>query len=94
MYSWLVSFVICSRLNNIHFPIKKRDLSHLCTALDLPDFYRGQGTKASGLEALLIILRKLAYPDWWCHLVWLFCRTEPVIDDIHRQFNTYSSRWT
>ena len=86
VYSWLVSFVICSSLDNIQFPIKKRDLSHLCTALNLPDFYRGQGTKASRLEALLIMLCKLAYPDRWCHLVWLFRRAEPVIDDIHRQF--------
>ena len=55
----------------------------MCMALNLPPFYHcEQGTKASGLAALLIMLHRLAYPDHWRDLVWLFGRVEPELSAI------------
>lgn len=62
---------------------EKGDLGQLCMALNLPPFYHcEQGTKASGLAALLIMLHRLAYPDHWRDLVWLFGRVEPELSAI------------
>ena len=48
-----------------------------------PDDYQcEQGTKATGLEALLIMLRRLSFPNRWCDLVQLFGRAEPELSII------------
>ena len=66
----------------------KDDMSRLASALALPELYVcSQGTRATGMEALMVLLRRLAYPSRWCDLVSLFGRTEPELSMI---FNTVS----
>ena len=49
----------------------------LATALSLPDKYTcSQGTTATGVEALMVMLRRLSYPDRLCDLVALFGQSE------------------
>ena len=65
-------------------------------ALQIPEEYHCvQKTVSTGKEALLILLRRLAYPNRWCDLVALFGRSETemslifrqILDDIHHRFN-------
>ena len=57
----------------INFP----DMHRLLSALDIPSHYIcNQHTKASGVEALMILLRRLVYPNRWCDLVDIFGRSE------------------
>ena len=49
----------------------KDDMSCLAIALSLPDKYIcKQGTTATGMEALMVMLRRLTYPNRLCDLVW------------------------
>jgi hypothetical protein len=62
---------------------QKRDMERLYFALNLPEIYTCcQGTTATGLEALMIMLRRLAYPSRLCDLVTLFGRTEQELSGI------------
>jgi len=46
------------------FRFRRRDITRLTTALNIPDVVRGSnGTVACGTEALCILLRRLAYPN-------------------------------
>ena len=52
-------------------------MTRLASALDLPEKYVcKKGTTATGIEALMIMLRRLAYPNRWCDLVPLFGHRE------------------
>ena len=63
-------------------------MQRLCEALDLPDQYIcEQGTKASGVEALMIMLRRLSYPNRWTDLVPVFGRTEHELCLIFNRVN-------
>ena len=49
---------------NDHFRFRTEDMRLLLQALNIPDQYIcEQGTKASGMEALMITLRSLSYPN-------------------------------
>lgn len=51
-------------------------MERLRDALQLPAYYIcSQGTIATGIEALMILLRRLAYPNRWSDLVPVFGRT-------------------
>ena len=64
----------------------------LAEALHLPESYSGiQKTQATGMEALMVMLRRLTYPNRWCDLVPLFGRTESELSII---FNTVSTDFT
>ena len=78
-------------------------LKHLCHALvssmcnyrlrfqkeDMQNTYIcEQGTKASALEALMITLRRLSYPNRWTDLVPLFGRSEYELSFIFNHVNT------
>ena len=55
----------------------------LIRALEIPRFYTGyQGSVCTGMEALMILLRRLAYPNRWCDLVGIFERAEPELSII------------
>ena len=55
----------------------KQDIPHLLSALEIPRFYTThQGSMYSGIEAQLILLRRLSYPNRWCDLVPIFGRFE------------------
>ena len=55
----------------------------LIRALEIPRFYTGyQGSVCTGMEALMILLRRLAYPNRWCDLVGIFGRAEPELSII------------
>ncbi|CAH3163303.1 unnamed protein product, partial [Porites lobata] len=74
------------------FRFGKDDILHLCEALELPEFYTGhQGSVFTGIEALMVMLRRLAYPNRLCDLVDIFGRAEPelsiIVDDIYTRFN-------
>ena len=61
-------------------------MSHLFAALRIPEYYRAeQRTKASGMEALMILLRRLAYPNRWCDLVGIFGRSESQLSLIFKK---------
>ncbi len=61
----------------------KDDLVRLGSALQLPPKYVCRnGTSASGMEALMILLRRLSYPNRWGDLVPLFGRAEPELSVI------------
>lgn len=61
-------------------------MRRLLVALNIPEFYScSQGTRSTGMEALLIFLRRLSYPNRWFDLCPLFGRTESELSII---FNT------
>jgi hypothetical protein len=62
------------------FRFEKGDLERLCSALNVAQSYRcGQGTRVSGFEVLVIMLRRLSFPNRWCDLAPLFRRPEPEL---------------
>ena len=64
----------------------KEDMLRLSAALAIPDKYTcASGTTATGMEALMIVLRRLAYPNRLCELTKLFGRSPPELSTI---FNT------
>ena len=73
---------------NDHFRFRKEDMRRLLQALNIPDQYIcEQGTKASGMEALMITLRRLSYPNRWTDLVPLFGRSEYELSLIFNHVN-------
>ena len=59
-----------------HHRFPKGDMERLRDALELPANYTcSQGTIATGMEALMVLLRRLAYPNRWSDLVPVFGRT-------------------
>ena len=59
----------------------------LSSALQLPPKYVCRnGTSASGMEALMILLRRLSYPNRWGDLVPLFGRAEPELSVIFTEY--------
>ncbi len=71
---------------------QKRDMQRLCVALNLPEIYTcSQGTIATGLEALMIMLRRLAYPSRLCDLVTLFGRTEQELSGIFAEVINFNN---
>jgi len=65
---------------------QKNDMQRLCEALQLPEKYTCyQGTSTTGMEALMIMLRRLVYPNRWCDLVPLFQRAEPELSLIFNE---------
>ena len=67
---------------------EKHDIPRLFSALEIPDKYKcEQGTIVSGMEALLILLRRLVYPNRLSDLVKLFGRSTAELSYI---FNTVS----
>ena len=58
-------------------------MQRLCVALNLPETYTCcQGTTTTGLEAMMIMLRRLAYLSRLCDLVPLFGKTEQELGGI------------
>ena len=63
-------------------------MKRLYAALAIPEIYTcSQGTVSTGMEAMMILLRRFAYPNRWCELVPIFGRAEPELCQI---FNTVS----
>ena len=53
-------------------------MDRLLEALQIPDSYTShQGSVFTGMESLMILLRRLSYPNRWCDLVPIFGRPEP-----------------
>lgn len=81
---WYLSTIIFATLPPFRF--EKDDIPRLFEALEIPEFYTGyQGSALTGMEGLMIMLRRLAYPNRWCDLVNIFGRAEPELSII---FNT------
>ena len=58
-------------------------MERLYHALNLPEKYICyQGTTATGMEALMILLRRFSYPNRWCDLVKIFGRAEEELSVI------------
>ena len=71
---------------NLRF--QKRDMERLRDALQLPVHYIcSQGTTATGMEALMILLRRLAYPNRWSDLVPVFGRMVSELSLIFNKVN-------
>ena len=84
----------------------KNDIHRLAEALRIPPKIVGyQRTAASGIEALFMLLRRLAYPCRYFDLIPLFGRSKPemsvicneVVDFIHREHghlvNSFDAPW-
>ena len=66
--------------------------SLLHDALSIPAVYKcPNGTVAGGLEALLILLQRLTYPNRLCDLCQLFGRPEPELSMIVHEVNIFFS---
>lgn len=64
----------------------KHHFVRLVNGLRLPDFYVcQQRTVCPGMEALLILLRRLTYPNRWCELTHMFGRPEPELSMIFNE---------
>jgi len=64
-------------------------MTRLAVALNLPEAYScAQGTRTTGMEALMVLLRRLTYPNRLCDIVPLFGRSESELSLI---FNTVST---
>ncbi|CAM1298097.1 Uncharacterised protein r2_g751 [Pycnogonum litorale] len=68
------------------FRFKREDVVRLMELLRIPDpiIIARNGTKATNLEGLCILLRRMAYPNWWSDLVPLFGRSVPELSLISR----------
>ena len=82
------NWVWMSPFDVIIYRFAKEDMAHLASALKLPDVYIcKQGTRATGMEALMVMLRRLSYPNRFCDLVATFGRDVPELSLI---FSTVS----
>lgn len=55
-------------------------MDRLLEALQIPDSNTSyQGSVFTGMESLMVLLRRLSYPNRWCDLVPIFGRTEPEL---------------
>lgn len=70
----------------------KEDIPRLASALELPDVYVcKQGTVATGIEALMVLLWSLTYPNRLCDLIALFGCSESELSLI---FSKVVILWT
>ena len=82
----LLTIMVPHRFHKIRF--SKNDIQRLYMALGIPEKYKCvQGTTTTGMEGLLILLRRLTYPNRLCDLVKIFGRSQSEISLI---FNTVS----
>ena len=78
-------------LTTFRHRFSKNDLRVLHDALSIPAVYKcPNGTVAGGLEALLILLRRLTYPNRLCDLCQLFGRPEPELSMIVHEVSQFS----
>ena len=78
----VISKIVAIDLYSV-YSFEKTDVHRLLMALNLPEFYRcRRGTKSTGMEALLILSRRLSYPNRWHDLCPLFGRTEAELSII------------
>ncbi len=69
-----------------HFRFLKNDIIRLAENFQLPEFVIcNNGTKAERLEAMCIVLKRLAYPCRWTDLLSTFGRTEPELSLIFNE---------
>lgn len=68
---------------------QKCDMYRLLEALQIPECYIcSQRTFVTGMEALMILLRRLTYPNRWCDLQAMFGRSESELSLIlHKVLN-------
>ena len=65
------------------FRFQKDDIIRLIKGLEIPRFYTGyQGSVCTGMEALMILLRRLAHPNRWCDRVDICRRAAPELSII------------
>ena len=67
---------------------QQNHFERLVAALQLDTYTCHQRTVCSAAEALLILLRRLAYPNRWCELAKLFGRAEPELSMIFNEVCT------
>ena len=74
---------------------QKNHFERLVAALQLDAYTCHQRTVCPAAEALLILLRRLAYPNRWCELTKLFGRAEPelsmIFNEVCIMFNWYKN---
>ena len=63
-------------------------MSRLLEALQIPAAYTGyQGSVFTGMEGLMVMLRRLTYPNRWCDLVNIFGRSEAELSILFNMVN-------
>lgn len=76
----------------------KHDIPHLAEVLQIPEVVTCyQGTVSSGIEALCILLKRVAYPCRYSDMIWRFGRPVPVLSMVSNHvldyiFNLHSHR--
>jgi len=91
-----IFMLIFSFCNNVvvHWRFEKNDMYRLCDALNIPDQYTGyQGSTCTGMEALMVMLRRLSYPNRWCDLVETFGRSEPELSIFFNEVKIPLQKW-
>ena len=72
------------------FRVKKRDISALAEALQIPDWIScNQRSKAEGTEALCMLLKRFAYPCRYSDMVPRFGRPVPVLSMVTNEVLDY-----
>ncbi|XP_015770202.1 PREDICTED: uncharacterized protein LOC107348667 [Acropora digitifera] len=70
------------------FRFQKDDMELLLKVLEIPAMYIcSQRTVATGMKALMILLRRLVYPNRWCDLVDVFGRSNSDLSLIFSKVN-------
>ncbi len=74
---------------------QKQDMHRLCEALQIPEYYTcPQGSVCSGMEGLMIMLRRLTYPNRLCDLVPTFGRAEAELSMIFNMVHASKHSYT
>ena len=67
---------------------EKGDMSRLLETLQIPAAYTGyQGSVFTGTEGLMVMLRRLTYPNRWCDLVNIFGRSQAELSILFNMVN-------
>lgn len=82
----------------LFYRFQKIDFLRLVDGLQIPDYYVcKQRTVCPGQEALLILLRRLTYPNRWCDLIHMFGRQEPelsmIFNEVSKLYNIVSTAY-
>ena len=79
------------------FRFQKNDIPRLVTALQLPDEIRGgmyHDLRVSSVEALCVILKRLAFPCRYSDMMPRFARPVPQLSmTCHKNIHWLDSRW-
>ena len=73
-----------------HFRFAKEDIPRLCRALRFPAKFRTRSKcVCEGGEALLVYLKRMAYPNRWVDLCFFFCASQGWLSEVCDEVNEH-----